>query len=83
MKIFESLDPILLLSQIRRIQDILWQHAVQETSNPRTLGSAVNFNVNKCMSPNQKNIDSSEIDPLSTFKEGTIRHYRRTKKLEY
>lgn len=80
MKIFQSLDPILLLSQIRRIQDALWQHAVQETSSSWTPGSAVNFNVNKCMSPNQKNIDSSKVDPLSTFKKSTIRHYRRTKK---
>jgi len=30
MKIFDSLDPILLLHQIRKIQDALWQNAVEE-----------------------------------------------------
>ena len=80
MKIFESLDPILLPSQIRRIQDALWQHAVQQTPGSRTPEATVNFNANKCMSPNQKNIDFSKVDPLSTFKKSTTRHYSRTKK---
>jgi len=81
MKIFDSLDPIILLHQIRKIQDALWQHAVEEKLDSKETKAAVHFNVNKCISPIQKNI-KSPTNLLSRHKGNEKRHYRRTKKVK-
>ena len=48
MEIFTSLDPILLLEQIKRIQDALWQYAVQDITEADTSKDPVNFDVKMC-----------------------------------
>jgi hypothetical protein len=45
-KIFESLDPIHLLQQIKRIQDALWKHAVTETDGNQITEDPVMFKLN-------------------------------------
>ena len=81
-KIFESLDPVLLLGQIRRIQDALWRHAIEEKPAPGENKTAVPFNVGECLSHNQENFDSTPVNPLNLYKEKETRRYRRNKKVK-
>ena len=80
-KIFESLDPIHLLQQIRRIQDALWKHAVTETAGNPITKEPVTFNLNMCIPPNHDNMNSTANDFLDKATEREKRNYRRTKKV--
>lgn len=82
VRIFESLDPINLLQQIKRIQDALWQHAVQETSTEyQTPKTPVTFNLDVCIPPRHDNMNSTAISFLKKSIESEKRNYRRTKKI--
>lgn len=79
-KIFESLDPILLLHQIKKIQDALWQHAVEEKSDMDKVRTAVHFNVSNCISSSQNDIDTPAINLLSGPGKCLTRKYRQPRK---
>ncbi|MCD6122567.1 MAG: transposase family protein [Spirochaetales bacterium] len=79
-KIFESLDPIYLLQQIKRIQDALWQHAVLETDKPQITLAPVTFNSGMHMPSKHDNIDSEAVDFFKKAMEREKRTYRHTKK---
>lgn len=80
VKIFESLDPIRLLQQIKRIQDALWQHAVSETTEPQATKDPVTFNLNMHIAPKHDNMDTTAVDFMKKSMEREKRSYRRTKK---
>lgn len=79
-KIFESLDPIHLLQQIKRIQDALWKHAVTETDGNQITEDPVMFKLNMCIPPKHDNMKSTASDFLDKATEKEKRSYRRTKK---
>ena len=80
MKIFESLDPILLLKQIKKIQDALWQYAVLETSDSKITKPPLSFSVDMCLSANRCIMDSTEMNLSNKSEEREKRSYRRTRK---
>ena len=80
VKIFEALDPIYLLQQIKRIQDALWQHAVLETDEPKIKLAPVTFNSGIHMPSKHDNIDSEAVDFFKKAMEREKRSYRHTKK---
>jgi hypothetical protein len=61
MEIFTSLDPILLLEQTKRMQDALWQYAVQDITETDTSKEPVNFDVKMC-TPAVTQVASTSID---------------------
>jgi hypothetical protein len=79
-KIYEALDPIHLLKQIKRIQDALWKHAVLETDEPRATSATVTFNLGKSVPSVNDNIDSEAVDFLKEAMEREKQTYRHTKK---
>lgn len=79
VKIFELLDPIHLLQQIKMIQDALWKHAVQETAATHITKDPVTFNLNTCRRRQHDNMDSTADGFLKKSMEKEKRSYRRTK----
>ena len=80
VKIYEALDPILLLKQIKRIQDALWKHAVLETDEPKIKSAPVTFDSGIHMPSKHDNIDSEAVNFFKKAMEREKRSYRHTKK---
>lgn len=80
-KIFNSLDPIRLLKQIRNMQDALWQHAVIGIAESSKPVSKVNFNPNAGALSTNDQIESPAAEFLKNSMEREKRQYRRTKKI--
>lgn len=80
VKIFESLDPVRLLQQIKGIQDALWQHAVSETAESQVTEEPVTFNLNMHIPSKHENIDSTAVDFLKKSMEREKRSYKHAKK---
>ncbi len=68
--IYDTLDPVLLLNQIKVLQDALWKHAVFDAPRPADVVS-LQFDLEACVFGR---------DPVETPEEGSHRKYRRTKK---
>lgn len=81
MEIVTSLDPILLLEQIKRIQDALWQYAVQDITETDTSKDPVSFDVKMC-TPCAMQVSSIATDThvMNDFHEREKRRYNKTKK---
>jgi hypothetical protein len=81
MEIFTSLDPILLLEQIKRIQDALWQYAVQDITETDTSKDPVSFDVKMC-TPGAMQVSTIATDThvMNDFHEREKRRYNKTKK---
>ncbi len=80
-KIFNSLDPIRLLKQIRNMQDALWQHAVIGIAESSKPVSQVNFNPDIGALSINDTMESSAAEFLKNSMEREKRQYRRTKKI--
>lgn len=78
--IFESLDPIRLLQQIKNMQDALWKHTVQETYENQEKNNQVIFNAQTCLSPKQENMDTVAVEFLNNSMEREKRKYRKSNK---
>ena len=81
-KIFNSLDPIRLLKQIRNMQDALWQHAVIGMAESSKPVSQVNFNPDIGALPknDQMELSGSRISKeLNGTGKATIQTYKKTK----
>lgn len=78
--VFESLDPIRLLQQIRNIQDSLWKHCVPVLSESLKVEDPLMFDSNKCISTKPASLDSMAVDFMNKSMENEKRKYRRTKK---
>ncbi len=68
--IYDTLDPVLLLQQIKVLQDALWKHAVFDTPKPADVVS-LQFELEACIFGH---------DPAEPLEEGVHGKYRRTKK---
>jgi len=68
--IYETLDPVLLLRQIRVLQDALWKHAVFDAPKPTDI-EPLQFDLEACIFGH---------DPARLVEAGNRRKCRRTKK---
>lgn len=79
-EVFESIDPIRLLQQIKVIQDALWKHAVIGITDPQNVDHPVTFDSTKCVNGQPDNMNTVAVDFMNKSLEQGKRKYRRTKK---
>lgn len=79
-QVFETLDPIRLLQQIRRIQNALWKHSVWELSAPRTSNGPLKFESSRCLASKEGGMKVIAIDFMNESLKTEKRKYRRSKK---
>ena len=78
--VFEALDPIRLLQQIKRIQDALWKHSTHNISVSLKHEEPVTFDSSECISAQSENMNVVAVDFMNKALEQGKRKYRRTKK---
>ena len=78
--VFETLDPIRLLQQIRRIQDALWKHSILEISESRITAAPLTFELSKCMTSKDGSMETLAVDFVNESLNTEKRKYRRSKK---
>ncbi|NQT61841.1 MAG: transposase family protein [Candidatus Marinimicrobia bacterium] len=78
--VYDSLDPIRLLHQIKRIQDALWKHSVNNISIVPNEKCPVTFNSQDCIRGQSENLNAVAVEFMNKSLEHGKRKYRRTKK---
>ncbi len=78
--VFESLDPIRLLQQIKNIQDSLWKHVVPAFSDSNDIEDPLKFDSDKCSSSKNTSMDNMAVDFMNKSMENEKRKYRRSRK---
>ena len=78
--VFEALDPIQLLQQIRKIQDALWKHSILEISESRIVDAPVAFESSKCMPSKFGVMEAEAVEFINKSLSTERRKYRRSKK---
>ena len=76
----ESLDPIRLLQQIKRIQNALWKHSAHNISVSSKDKKPVIFDPEACISRQPENMNEVAVEFMKKSLEQGKRKYRRTKK---
>ena len=78
--VYESLDPIRLLQQIKRIQDALWKHSAYNISVSSKDKKPVIFDSKECIGSQPENMNEVAVEFMERSLEQGKRKYRRTKK---
>jgi len=78
--VYESLDLIRLLQQIKKIQDALWTHSVHYISETPEVTTPVTFDSEKCINGHSENLNAVPVEFMNQSLEQGKRRYRRTKR---
>ena len=80
--VFHTLDPVRLLQQIQSLQDALWRHAVEESSDTSEQSALehVSFDLAACLPPGADDHGLGLSSTVETSAKAQKRKYRRTRK---